>query len=181
MPLMERDPILEGFPGQVATRGLGKEELRRRLAEAGVLLNPLGEALFEEPRFVPDARPGNFLIRCITPGDLGLGGGGPYGEILARAALQGLRVCPLELAAYLRLAWPGRGEGADGLVVSQGSAPPGSLTVATEWLPDGEDRPRGFYLRRIGGVPWLRGYRAGEDHRWGAGDRFVFQHRDGSR
>lgn len=172
---MERDPSLEGFPGQVTTKGLGKDELRRRLAAAGVRLNPLGETLFAEPHFVPDDQPGSFRIRCITPGDLGLGSGATYGEIVARAALEGLAVCPLELAIHLRLAWPDQPEADGAYPVSQGEAPTGSLTVASEWLKGGEHGPRGFYLRRIGGEPWLRGYRAGEDHVWDAGDRFVFQ------
>jgi hypothetical protein len=172
---MDRDTGLEGIPGSVTTSGLDKAELRRRLAAAGVRLNPLGEALIAETHFVPDARPGSFRIRCITPGDLGLVAGATYAEILARAMLQGLAVCPLELAIYLRLAWPDQPETEGADTVSQGEAPPGSLTVASEWLPGGEHGPRGFYLRRIGGEPWLRGYRAGHDHGWGTGDRFVFQ------
>jgi hypothetical protein len=33
----------------------------------------------------------------------------------------------------------------------------------------------GFYLRRIQGVLWLRGYRSALEHIWSADDRFVFR------
>jgi hypothetical protein len=36
----------------------------------------------------------------------------------------------------------------------------------------------GFYLRRIRGVLWLRGYRSPAEHVWEAADRFVFRRLD---
>jgi hypothetical protein len=66
-------------------------------------------------------------------------------------------------------------EGHWGQPVRQHQAPSGSITIATERLDDDDDVPKGFYLRRIEGVLWLRGYRSGGEHIWGAGDRFLFR------
>ena len=41
-------------------------------------------------------------------------------------------------------------------------------------LDEGYETPRGFYLRRIDGVLWLRGYRADAAHLWSPEDVFVF-------
>jgi hypothetical protein len=46
--------------------------------------------------------------------------------------------------------------------------------VASSPLDDADETPRGFYLRRVEGVPWLRGYRSGPGHVWSPEDLFVF-------
>jgi hypothetical protein len=40
--------------------------------------------------------------------------------------------------------------------------------------PDTLDQPWGFYLRRVDGVPWLRGYRCWSGHVWAPEDVLVF-------
>jgi hypothetical protein len=37
-----------------------------------------------------------------------------------------------------------------------------------------DDIPKGFCLRRIDGVLWLRGYRSGPEHIWSPDDRLIF-------
>jgi hypothetical protein len=41
-------------------------------------------------------------------------------------------------------------------------------------LAQDESIPKGFYLRRIEGILWLRGYRSGPEHLYSPEDRFVF-------
>jgi hypothetical protein len=65
-------------------------------------------------------------------------------------------------------------EGSIGHPPSQHRAPPGSLTVASREFDVDENVPKGFYLRRVEGVLWLRGYCSGPDHMWSGTDRFVF-------
>ena len=75
---------------------------------------------------------------------------------------------------YLRLAWLSQPSAPD-VIMSNGRAPTASLTVAAlPPRPDEEGYPKGFYLRVIGGDPWLRGYRCDLTHDWNADDRFVF-------
>jgi hypothetical protein len=45
--------------------------------------------------------------------------------------------------------------------------------ISTE-LTEDHDVPKGFYLRRIEGALWLRGYRSGPEHVWSPEDRIVF-------
>ena len=41
-------------------------------------------------------------------------------------------------------------------------------------LDDTDETPKGFYLRRIDGVPWLRGYWSWPGHLWSPEDRRLF-------
>ncbi len=96
------------------------------------------------------------------------------GEIFERANELGLELCPLELGPHLRLAYLNQPEGALGNPVQQHQAPFGSITIASEVLTEDHDFPKGFYLRRINGVLWLRGYRADHLHVWNPDDHFIF-------
>jgi hypothetical protein len=94
--------------------------------------------------------------------------------IVACAAEYGLDLCPLELGPHLRLQYREQPEGYLGLPVRQHQAPSGAITIASAPLSDDDTVPKGFYLRRIQGVLWLRGYRAGADHNWEPDDHFIF-------
>ena len=47
--------------------------------------------------------------------------------------------------------------------------------MIADQLSDDDEVPKGFYLRRIEGVLWLRGYRAGAEHVWSPDDRLLFR------
>jgi hypothetical protein len=53
-------------------------------------------------------------------------------------------------------------------------APAGSITIASSPLDDRDETPKGFYLRRVDGTLWLRGYRSSPAHVWDPEDVFVF-------
>lgn len=95
-------------------------------------------------------------------------------QVFDRAAERGFVLCPLELAAHLRLQFTDQPEGFLGHPPSTNRAPPGALTIAAHPLVADDGVPMGFYLRRIRGVLWLRGYRSPAEHVWSASDRFVF-------
>ena len=50
----------------------------------------------------------------------------------------------------------------------------GAITIASAILTEDDHFPKGFYLRRIKGVLWLRGYRSRPQHIWEHDDHFVF-------
>ncbi|MEJ5999842.1 hypothetical protein [Paucibacter soli] len=154
--------------------GVDKAGLLARLRAAGVRLNPLAEQLFAEAGFCTAPLPSRVEIAELTPAELGLAEGGRWAELLAQAAAQGLGECPLELAPHLRLALLDQPEGSMGQVATQHRAPPGSITVVSAALSADEELPKGFYLRCIDGVQWLRGYRSWPGHHWSADDRLVF-------
>lgn len=158
----------------VRVGGVGKAELLDQLGQAGVEVNALGLKLFADPRFVTSATPAIVQVALITVGALGLPDGGTFAEVLAAADLRGLSPCALEVAPHLRLQFTKQAEGFVGAPQSSNQAPPGSLTVASLPVSQDDADPCGFYLRRIDGVLWLRGYRSWPGHRWMAADEFVF-------
>lgn len=161
-------------PRKVRIGGIGKLELQSKLQLAGVQLNEAARVLFADARFTTSAT--DFLVDVVelSVASLGLGSGGMFDHIVERAAAVGLRLCPLELGPYLRLQYANQPEGCIGYPASQHRAPPGSITVASAPLADDEETPKGFYLRRIEGVLWLRAYRSWSGHVWSPEDAFVF-------
>ncbi|MCA9612033.1 MAG: hypothetical protein R3B99_05330 [Polyangiales bacterium] len=128
---------------------LDTASLRRALADAGVLQNAYANRLFDEGHVVPSPQR---VVKVVVTNAAELRA--PEGETLdvlfARAREVGLVPGPLELAAYLRLAWP-----------DQPTVP--RVTVASLRPTPEETSPRGFYLRRDDEGTWLRGYVASDD------------------
>ena len=159
---------------QVPVGGVTKPELLLRLARAGVELNDAARALFADPRFVMAEEA--TLLQCVETDlrELGLRDGGTFARALEAAAYAGLSVAPLELGPQLRLILVDQAEGLVGFPSTQHRAPPGSITIASAPLDEEEETPKGFYLRRMDGKVWLRGYRSWPGHVWDAEDHFVF-------
>ena len=154
--------------------GVSKETLLSRLQAARVQLNEAAQALFADSRFTTQSVSSLVQVVEVTPNALGFPDGATYQEIVERAATRGLLSCPLELAPHLRLQFPDQPEGFIGQPASQHRAPPGSITVASAPIGDAEETPKGFYLRRIEGALWLRGYRSWPGHNWSPQDVLVF-------
>lgn len=160
------------LPVNVRMGGVEKSTLLGTIRTQGIQLNRAAELLFDDPRFVTSMDRHIIRLRSFCPADLGYPNGAIYPEIIRRAAEQGCVECPLELGPYLRLQFLDQAEG--GAPSTQGCAPPGSLTIASVPLDTSEATPKGFYLRCVAGVLWLRGYWSPLDHIWGPADRFVF-------
>jgi hypothetical protein len=158
----------------VRVGGATKAELLSRLAAALVQLNSAAQQLFADSRFETSAIPRVINTIEIAVAELGLSRGGTWSQVLEHASGLGLSVCPLELGPHLRLQYTDQAEGFLGHPPSENRAPPGSVTVASAPLADDDDTPKGFYLRRINGVLWLRGYRSWPGHIWSSEDLFVF-------
>lgn len=172
-------PDASYVPRTVRIGGVSPEQILEELARRCVLLNEAARVLLASPCFVwsPDRR--DVLTVELAVRDLGLPEGGVMGEILARAAEVGLHPCPMELAPHMRLQYMDQPEGSRGFPATAHQAPPGSITIVSDPLAADDAFPKGFYLRRIDGVLWLRGYAASKDHRWNAADRMVFIEAEG--
>lgn len=155
--------------------GRDKSQLLDDLARHAVQLNDAARQLFACDRFTTAASVASLATVELGVRDLGFPNGAAMPDLLARAASLGLRPCPLETAPHFRLQYLDQPE-----EVSRGTpalphrAPPGSVTVVSEPLTDDDALPKGFYLRRLDGVSWLRGYWSGCDHLWDPGDRLLF-------
>jgi len=135
-----------------------KAELLSSLREAGVELNEAGQALFADNRFTISPVSSVIQVAQVSVASLGYPQGATFDQIIERATGLGLSLCPLELGPHLRLQLIDQPEGSVGQPPSKHRAPPGSITVASAPLAEDDETPKGFYLRRIDGVLWLRGY-----------------------
>src|SRR5262249_26290675 len=132
-----------------------------------------------ERRFTTVSQAKVIKIAFRSVAELGFAEGATYQQLTARAIELGLIEAPLELGPHLRLQFLNQPEGSVGAVTTQHRAPSGSITVASSPLDDSDQTPKGFYLRRIDGVLWLRGYWSWPGHMWSPEDVLVFS-RDGS-
>ncbi|MDQ1122560.1 hypothetical protein QE412_001133 [Microbacterium trichothecenolyticum] len=153
--------------------GLSRGELVERLDAHGIHRNPYAEILLAGPVF-DDASRETVAIVEISVADLGFPDGATLPHVFAGAVERGLVLCPPMTAPYLRLATLDQATAPD-RILSTGRAPTGSLHVAAPVLRADHDYPKGFYLRVIDGVPWLRGYRCDDEHVLSPGDRFAFR------
>jgi hypothetical protein len=144
------------------------------LEKSGIKLNDAALELFAHPNFLtsPDRR--HLSIVQVSVADLGFTEGANTRDIYAQAAEQGLALCPIELAAHYRLEYLDQPEGSIGFPPTKHCAPHGSVTVAVEPISQDEDTPKGFYLRRIEGILWLRGYHSSPEFVWSPHDQFAF-------
>jgi hypothetical protein len=155
--------------------GLSKAALREELQRNGIALNDAAEQLFASERFTTAATRYDVITVELTVGALGFPHGATTAAIVAHAAECGLDLCPLELGPHLRLQYRDQPEGYVGQPVRQHQAPSGAITIVSAPLSDDDTVPKGFYLRRINGMLWLRGYRAGADHIWEPDDQLIFR------
>ncbi len=158
----------------VRVGGMRKHALLDALEVQHVALNPAARALFADPRFTIAEVSSVIETIELSVAALGFCDGGTSAQLFERALELGLSPCPLELGPHLRLQWLDQPEGSVGGAPTQHRAPPGSVTVASRALSDETDVPKGFYLRKIEGVLWLRGYWSDDENVWNPDDRFVF-------
>jgi hypothetical protein len=159
----------------VQVGGLSKAALLEELRRNAIALNAFAEQLFASERFTTGASP--YVVAMVerTVSALGFPHGATTAALVARAAECGLELCPLELGPHLRLQYRDQPEGHLGQPARQHQAPSGSITIFSAPLSDDDAFPKGFYLRRIAGVLWLRGYCAGADHIWEPDDQLIFR------
>jgi hypothetical protein len=159
----------------VSVGGLTQSELLEELQRNAIALNEAAERLFASEQFTTAATRYCVTAMELTVQDLDFPQGATTAEIVERANALGLGLCPIELGPHLRLQYRDQAEGYWGQPQRIHQAPSGSLTIISEPLSEEEDFPKGFYLRRIQGVLWLRGYRSGAEHVWEPDDHLIFR------
>jgi hypothetical protein len=158
----------------VEVGGLTKAQLIQKLQQYSISMNEYGERLLADNKFTTSDSKYSLQTVELTVGNLGFPEGATTTQIFKRASELGLELCPHELGPYLRLVYLDQSEGYLGNPLQRHQAPSGSITIASEILTEDDDFPKGFYLRRINGVLWLRGYRADHLHVWNPYDHFIF-------
>lgn len=160
----------------ICVGGMNKHALLAEFGTYGIKLNEAAQTLFAHEGFTTSESSYSVETAEITVGALGYSNGAAIAQIFDKAQDVGLSLCPLELGPHLRLQFLDQAEGSLGQPPSRHRAPPGSLTIASRPLTEDDDVPKGFYLRRIDGVLWLRGYHSGSEHLWSPEDHLIFCH-----
>lgn len=146
---------------EISIGGVSKEQLLRKLADKGIQFNKYANILFDHFLFLPLLQTETFKLVKIKISDLGIDKPCFYQEITNKAAELGLQLCPLYIAAFLRLAYLDQPEGP-------------YLTIASAKPEKDENHPNGFYIRNLENILWLRGYRASDDYEWPMDQEFIF-------
>jgi hypothetical protein len=146
---------------ELSIGGLAKEPLIQRLVDTGVQFNQYAETLFEHPSFSPVSTAEQVKLVKVTLADLDLNSPCTFHEITSRALDLGLRLCPLYLGAFLRLAYLDQPEGP-------------YLTIASLQPENDENYPTGFYIRNYNQSLWLRGYHVAGAPDWPVNNEFIF-------
>jgi hypothetical protein len=154
--------------------GLTKAELLERLTQQGVELNEAARVLLASDRFTTAPQPQTRQTVELRVRDLDWPQGATLPQVYDSAARRGFGLCPLELGPHFRLQYLDQPEGFIGQPATQHRTPPGAIVEASVILSDDDKFPKGFYLRRINGTLWLRGYWCGLDHVCDPDDRFLF-------
>ncbi|MFD1376867.1 hypothetical protein [Glutamicibacter sp. NPDC090743] len=160
---------------QIAVGGLERGELLQRMVLAGVQLNDYAKMLLAHRIFNEVVPANNLPLISRNLQQLGLDAGATLPRIFERAVSRGMQLCPAMTGPYLRLDFLDQASSSHS-VLSDGKKPADSLTVASA-APGNQEFPRGFYLRMVDGVPWLRGYRCDDAHGFTLDDTFIFQSR----
>lgn len=153
------DPALQLLVG-----GLSRDELRQRLEASAIQLNAHAETLLEHSCF-DERAPEVVTVTQRRVDDLSLPEGGTLPAVIAAALRQDLQLCPPETGPYLRLAMTSQPKAPDS-VLSAGRVPTGALHVVSAPLSAYHEFPKGFYLRAVDGVSWLRGFRCDDEYVW---------------
>lgn len=152
--------------------GNSKKELLKKLKSSGILLNNFAERIFSSEYFKVSGHPQQISLTEIKVKDLGFSVGATTPQIQKHLKKFGLSVCPLEIAPYLRMNYINQKEIK---CETKNQNPPGSLTVFSKVLSKDDNFPKGFYLRKIDGKLWLRGYICTLDYIWKPDDKLIFK------
>ena len=171
---MEIYPNCPVIARTIEVGGLKKWQLIQKLQQHSISMNEYGERLLFDDKFTTSETKYSLKTVELTVRDLGFPDGATMPQIFKRASELGLELCPLELGPHLRLKYLNQPEGDTGNLPQQNQAPSDSITIASEIISEEDHFPKGFYLRKINDVLWLRGYIADNLHVWNAHDHFIF-------
>ena len=155
--------------------GISKINLLENLLHSGIKLNKFAQIIFSSEVFKTSYHSQEIEIVETSIKELGFPDGATISEISDRIESLGLAECPLEAAPSIRLKLLDQQEIVDNLVFEKNQNPPGSITIFSNPVTADDDFPKGFYLRKIEGELWLRGFVCSMDYVWKAKDRFIFK------
>jgi len=152
--------------------GLCKSDLLKKMNSSDILLNEFAETIFFSEFFKVSNKRQQITIIATTIKDLGFSKGATIPKIGRCIKSHRLSECPMEVAPYLRLILKNQKEIKK---ETKNKTPAGSLTIFSKPIVKDDNFPKGFYLRKINGKLWLRGYCCSLDYIWNPNDKLVFK------
>jgi len=171
--MKESKNVNSGNTSTIEFGGISKNILLNKLRESGIMMNEFSEIIFSSVLFQTSTEKQSISIIEASIKDIGFTKGATLSEISERIKEYGYADCPLEVGPYLRLKYTDQKEVDSGNIKNQN--PPGALVLFSIPLENDDDFPKGFYLRKMDGKLWLRGYRCSMDYVWIPEDRFIFK------
>ncbi|CAM3844257.1 helicase [Mucilaginibacter galii] len=165
---------MEHFKIDVEYGGISKGELLEILIRSDIQLNEFAKLIFSSNLFPTITTKKTVLVIILTIEQLGFPEGATILEITKHINRIGLTYCPLEVGPNLRLQLKDQQEISGHFHVKYQS-PLDAITIFSKPIIDDNDFPKGFYLRKIEGQLWLRGYTCTSDHMWNPKDMMAFQ------
>jgi len=142
-----------------------------KFEKSKILLSEYALQLLTSPRFSYKIKKKVEELVVISVAELGFLEGATLFEILEKIGEMGAKPCPLNLALSLRLRFD---EERSETEITTGKAPTGSITLISKPLNLEDTFPKGFYIRKIEGVKWLRGYCCDAVYKFTPNDRIAF-------
>jgi hypothetical protein len=164
---------MESFNIDIEFEGISKNLLLQRLNQAGIMLNEYAKVIFAHELFQTLEMKKTITVKKVSIEALGFPQGATNAEISARINEIGLTECPLEAAAWLRIQLTDQQELSNSLS-TKNQSPLDALTVFSKPVIDDDDFPKRFYLRKMEGTLWLRGYTCSNDYVWKPSDQMIF-------
>lgn len=145
---------------KVTVGGISKKKLLQSLSDKKIGLNIYAHQILSHPNFKFTKQQKTYSTCLVKVKDLELSSGGTLKEIFQAGEKFGLKLCPPDLALYLRIKYLNQPEGA--------------IRIAMNKINNEKDFPDGFYLRSEKGLLWLRAHKAEKDYKWKPEAEFVF-------
>lgn len=164
----------QNYIHKIRLNPLTYEQLESIFQQYHIHLNNYANQLIASDYFNLPIDTTTYSVAVVSLLELGLNKGASLPYIFETALSKGYELCPLELAPFMRLQFLNQPEGSINQPLTKNQAPYGSITIASEFPSNNDDFPKGFYIRKIDGELWLRGYRTSLDFRWNPEDCFAF-------
>ncbi|MDQ1097603.1 MULTISPECIES: hypothetical protein [Chryseobacterium] len=148
---------------KIINQNLSREALFHALKSAGIPTNAYADLIFNHPAYNYTDAEKEISIAELTLHDLGLKDGGNFKQIEEAVQLSGYSYCPLEAAPYIRMHYRSQKIAQP---KTESGHPPDSILIFSKPMLHSDDFPKGFYLRNIEGILWLRAYIASDDYFW---------------
>ena len=153
--------------------GLRKIDLLERLSNENVNLNEYAKVLFSSDLYETSKNEQSARIIELSIEDLGFSDGAIFANIIEKIKMLNLKLCSLDIGPYLRLDYKDQKEEVEH---GRNKAPKGSITIFSQPVfEQNEDFPKGFYIRKMDGKLWLRGYVSPMDYIWEPSARIILE------